>query len=911
MRRPITQHTSPFTNQHLPPSLHAHPQTPTRWRLHFDARPTRSTRERTLGRTAGALSRTPSSGNKRILPDDTKRPMLIKPSMLSDEIVETVIEYYWLDKEDSPYLDSPLISPMNGESSMESTFPVNDSEPESSQKLPRRSLSMQFRSSPHWIRRSSSLRSNSFYQRSKTMDDEKTSPEVPLPEASINTEDEDIISSVPNDTQIRHQSIIRRRGVLTGRGGRSHPLALTASRSRQNSSPLPPVQQFSGFNIDFTVEPSASSSAMPAPSQISPTQTDFMSIASGSGQRSFPPISSPRLSSNGSRSINITPSDRGSTLVGSDFDGRGLASGDDEDIDFQSDTAFDSFRTGTTGGGRQSNPPLETMFDENPPATGLKAKIAPLQELMAAGVFRENDDRIMEEDEDMLTPVKHGRKSRNASSELMNADAFPSSPPVFEMPAGDFGRLSLDDEDEDEDWTKDEEDSAINSPLSPPSSSLSSNRVSPALRTALADLTNGGSLDRKQTMLKPKHSVFDWSEPSTEKLDFMGNSPRPKTAHAKQLTEVRGGRAIGRRGPSPLHVRSQSVPVVPDINVHRDATNISTKFGTWGLGAKGVSEDWDNDFEFDGMDIEEADEGTKRPNSLVMQIPKEIQESQANVVGHVSQIREICLLVEDLKRYRTLAREKGILHGPTSSLWKEAEGIIALAIPDEDDLTLSPPGSPTSTRLRGDSLDPQYSDWGVDAEDINRPDEPIEVLDGHGRPTGSLYDGKIVRRRSVLLPGDDIFGIEMVSDRRGSKDFLSSPGSATFPRAHSKDTTASIARSVMETMHQHRATSAPSPGAKMPFDTTSLRDLVGRAAALSRTLAEIIRKHDRMTSPNSSPKRERDVRPAFTRVFTDPLTTSPQRHLPRSQSNNSLLNGEFDNSPSRRLGQHLHMMTVV
>jgi len=53
---------------------------------------------------------------------------------------------------------------------------------------------------------------------------------------------------------------------------------------------------------------------------------------------------------------------------------------------------------------------------------------------------------------------------------------------------------------------------------------------------------------------------------------------------------------------------------------------------------------------------------------------------------------------------------------------------------------------------------------------------------------------------------------------------------------------------------------------KMPFDTTSLKDLVNRASQLSRTLADLVRKADGSQSPEASPKRESS--PAFTRVFT-------------------------------------------
>jgi hypothetical protein len=117
-------------------------------------------------------------------------------------------------------------------------------------------------------------------------------------------------------------------------------------------------------------------------------------------------------------------------------------------------------------------------------------------------------------------------------------------------------------------------------------------------------------------------------------------------------------------------------------------------------------------------------------------------------------------------------------------------------------------------------------------------------------------------------------------------------------------------------MHQTRSTSDPllqtltsQSSNKMPFDTTSLRDLVHRASVLSRTLADLIRKADGSSqSPEASPHRESS--PAFTRVFTDPMA-SPPKNLIRSHSNNSILSGSIDASPTRSLGQRMHMMTVV
>jgi hypothetical protein len=267
-----------------------------------------------------------------------------------------------------------------------------------------------------------------------------------------------------------------------------------------------------------------------------------------------------------------------------------------------------------------------------------------------------------------------------------------------------------------------------------------------------------------------------------------------------------------------------------------------------------------------------------------------------------------------LKRLRLLAKEKGLLNGPSATLWKEAEGIIALAVPDEEDPTLSPPHSPSSIVFEQEMADDKYHERGPDAEDLSTPDVPFELLNRHGRPTGFIYDGNTVRRRSVFSPDDDIFGAGALNNPP-TRDHLRPP--SVSPRHSSMKTSSDVARSLMETMHQHRSSSDPilqnmtsQSSNKMPFDTTSLKDLVHRASVLSRTLADLVRKADGSQSPEASPKR--DSSPAFTRVFTptEPMVNVPKQ-LPRSHSNNSTISGSIDTSPTRSLGQRMHMMTVV
>ncbi|CAG8958741.1 hypothetical protein HYFRA_00011584 [Hymenoscyphus fraxineus] len=599
-----------------------------------------------------------------------------------------------------------------------------------------------------------------------------------------------------------------------------------------------------------------------------------------------------------------------SQLATLDQDAKYSVPSEDDDIDFFHETVFDSLTSRNTGStGRSRNATLDSMFDESPPSLQGQLNIPLIRNKTHAS--------IVEEDEDMSTPIRESvlpvRDGFSTPIRPTTADSdIPSSPPSFCLATKDFGRLSLDDEEDDEDWTK-EDDMGVDNRLSPPSNS-NSFRMSASFRAALADVS-GNSMSGVTTE-RPRSNLFDWSEPSNEKLDSLGRSPRPRTANANQLLDTRGGRTPGRRGPTPIHIRSQSVPVVPDATEH---SKLTPKFGTWGLGGKGVSEDWDNDFDFDIPTDDEGDDSTTGKSGMF--IPPTIQASQATVVGHVGHIREVCLLVEDLKRLRLLGKEKGLLDGPSAGLWKEAEGIIALAVPDEEDLDLSTPSSPTSMVFNRDASDGKLShehedlDFGDDdldfGHDYRQTSKPIGNLAGSNeRSGGSPYDVKTLRRRSVFTLDDDIFGADTNSPR-------------SVPLPHSpcpsceKKKSSEVARTVMETMHQHRAISDPlvkemaaQSANKMPFDTTSLRDLVHRAGILTRTLGEIIRRADgRALSPDLTPHRESS--PAFTRVFTDPQSGTP-KSLPRNQSNNSMLNNSpLDSSPSRSIGQRMHMMTVV
>ncbi|KAI9650324.1 hypothetical protein NHQ30_000337 [Ciborinia camelliae] len=918
--RPIAPRRSTVSTQATP--LRKFSESPrSSWRMYFNSRPTKFFKERSTGRSSDGNMHNFLWTSKRIMPDHTVRPTLLKPYLITVSTEE--MEGYY--DEEGVTSDGPIDKGTMVE------IPSSPLEEDNSEDLkrPRRSLSMNFGSPTTWISRTGSLRNKK--RNSETTHGGRRHVSAPLPldtrRVSISANGAPPHHSRPVMDQMVFQREPRPPIEDFSPVSPSDPFAPFNYAPRRNtSSPLPPLNRLSSFNLDLArLGVSSSSSSAPLRSPSSPLP---MSSTAATSFSSTVPVSTNCSSSYyGTLSLKHGMSevgDRSSTLIGSDNEMRGFVSGEDEDMDFQSETVYDSLRSGATSSLRSQNTPLDSMFDESPPnITSVnghaKSKRLSIHELMANGAFGEIEHRIVEEDEGQATPVKLTTKVSpemviNKSAHFTDADdIIPSSPPSFCIASKDFATLSLGNDEEDEDWTRDEENENMEAgnQLSPPNG-LTGRRVSPISREALADVTHSGSTNGNHYAERPKSNLFDWSEPSTSEKDLLGSSARPRTAHVKHLTlNGRGGRTVGRKGPTPLHIRSQSVPVVPDLNNQRDHTNLTPKFGTWGLGAKGVSEDWDNDFDFETNDEGGLQHGDADFESSVMFVPPAIQASQANVVGHVGQIREVCLLVEDLKRLRLLAREKDLINGPSAQLWKEAEGIIALAVPDEEDLTLSSAHSPVSISV-DQNLNDKFIDRGPDAEDVAMPDVPMEVLNRFGQPSGYVYDGNTVRRRSVFLPEDDIFGAAIHNPP--TRDSLRPPPAPI--RSSSAKTAAEVARTVMETMHQHRSTSdpwssdmAPQPSNKMPFDTTSLRDLVHRASVLSRKLADIIRETDgTIQSPVSTPHRESS--PAFTRVFTDPMS-SPPKHLPRSHSNNSMLSGSMDSSPTRSLGQRMHMMTVV
>lgn len=824
--------------------------------------------------------------NKRIEPSyqGTPRACLVKPSMLGVAATTTSTPKKDLGADtqnangDSPHTNS--------------TAPDSPDTPEDTpSKKARRSISMHFGSPGNWISKTGSIRRP---KRGSPGAKNEGKRHVSAPTATKHNPVQPEKKSTMDETLNNSREPRPQLGPESAASNNYHPKA----RKRNSSSPLPQISRLSSFNIDVSHLGLATT---PATGTQRPNQTPVTYFANS------------RSSTSPARSRGVS-GENSSTVASSDLEARDFMSGDDDDTDFKSDIMFDSFRTTGSNRVRNVDTPLESMFDESPPSTAgnSKTKRLSIQEIL--GQSWDSDTKIMEEDESAPTPSRTIRADVRMDVDEPFGPAL--APRDLSLSNRDFGRLSLDDDD-DEDWARDEE-SGLTNHLFPPSSSLNSRKINPRLRHALASISGNSTLDSRHLNTvneRPRSNIFDWTEPIlADKID-VGQSPRPKTVHGKQEMDMRGGRAPNRKGPGAGHVRSQSVPVVPEPT---DGSKTVPKFGTWGLGTKGVSEDWDDDFDFD-EELESPVGAKDSATSFSMVVPASIQATQPTVKAHSGQIRELSLLVNDLKRLCRHGKDLDILDGHSSLKWKEAQNIIELASPDEDedDDEDKPIGSSNGVATKDPdamTIDERIVDEGFDASSLERVDDPFTSPQPEMAKNAVVRERQAVRRRSVFSPEDDIFGGNWpLSD--------DNPLPPTRPRTpdqqinpHSKS---AMISTVMEAMQQQRSTSDPvqcrSPvkpsQSKLFFDTNSLQELVKKAGQLRDSLSDMVRRAELLTqSPAGTPRRERvprlsDGSPAFTRVFTDPASSPPKR-LPKSHSNNSVLSRTSVDSP------RLQMMTV-
>lgn len=513
----------------------------------------------------------------------------------------------------------------------------------------------------------------------------------------------------------------------------------------------------------------------------------------------------------------IAASDPASTIVDSD-DTRIFTSGEEDETDLISETAFDSIRTHLTMGSQCGPcvPRIQTIFDHPPPSLRSPS---------------DDHTRI----EDIIHRSRLTSRASNAGQYIAGIGEIPRSSQETKGPfgGGESSRLSLlSDITDDDEETRSLVAALPNEPYALRSRDVVQIRNDSNLSSASYGQHNSSrdTLDSNRKM-----NIFDWSEKPGSDREVSGQDSRPRTVHGKQGPE---GRVPGHKPPSTRHLRSQSLPGSRDPSLSSDSRQSSGKFGAWGLGGKGVSEDWDNDFEFDEDEDENDAFGARggdevaEPNKS-MTVPKSIMDRQASLHGQFGQVQELTLLVEELKRLRHQASILDIVHGPSSDLWKEAEGIVNLATVDEEDNNPSPPRSPSSLTFSFDDSD--------DEEELNN----TQGSKGTGQDPWPASIEEEEEKEEEPVPSNEDNAREN----------------------HGQESSSAKAKSVLDMIYQQRDTTAPTPRPKkLAFDTQSLRDLVVRAGVVTRALKEVIRKAEGV---NTTPDKGLPVpsNPAFSRIF--------------------------------------------
>ena len=682
-----------------------------------------------------------------------------------------------------------------------------------------------------------------------------------------------------------------------------HPADNTHSRSP--SSPLPPLNRLSSFQVDlpdtiplYPPSPSRDSSptSLPrAPASSSPTTSPF-----GGSSPLYQPLSA-----------SAGQSENAFTLLGSDHENSRILSGDEDDTDGRSSTVYDSTRTGATGSSVSGTkrPHIETIFDESPPLDlPYDRKMLALKDLHIADTAATHHSHF--EPRKPLKPLgprseidttvseKERAASHTNNSDKQNSVSRPSS-----HTGRDIEGLS------NSVPTEVEADAAALPSTNVTTQPLEISEVlaHSALGSAKPGPRDEESRSRRSTPRRrdsPSSSMsrpnpFEWSEQSpTDRDGPQAEGARPKTVHGRQGKDSRSNRSNGRRGPTPLHLRSQSVPVPNESRGHANPS----KFDSWILGNKGPSEDWDGDFDFEEPTRapKPISEGMRPSLSSGMLVPSAILERQASVHGQFGQVKELSKLVEELKRLQQLARLQGIIKGQAAEIWKEAEGIINLATLDDDEQEFFPPQSPIADFDFFDEESPSNR-RRRSGNDGSKDDESNEYrFDQEPSPYHSP---------------------------RGSND-LPDPETPQ-PSSRARKESSAKAKSVLENIHQQRSHYGPAlldakvTQKKLPFDTTSLKDLVTRAGVVTRALKEEVRRAEarnesavelakdghRPDTPPDPPWTKMLQKPSPSPSFSKSPRVTQSPKSPKS-STSSMLGGSIAGNDNDING-HMKIMTAV
>ncbi|EME88199.1 uncharacterized protein MYCFIDRAFT_213190 [Pseudocercospora fijiensis CIRAD86] len=587
------------------------------------------------------------------------------------------------------------------------------------------------------------------------------------------------------------------------------------------------------------------------------------------------------------------------STVGSDSEYR---SAGDNSTDYQSESYYDSFPTRTTrsSSGRRG-PHIETIFDESPP-TFSSGRSTKLRDFLSDGHEHNGRYSTIEEEESVLTTPVRSVRNRSVTSTPSARHGvshnFTSSPPVLGiMPDPDDI-----DWDAEEDDVKDNRGLGIQQHSSVPSfnsatySSGAPFRFGPALRPAYAQSANTTPLRNGYSSME-KASLFDWAEPQPSPSHPNRSPPRPRTVHGKKDQDSRGSRPVGRRPVSGMHARSHSVPVVPDLDGKRNNV-VANKFGTWGVGSKGVTEDWNEDFDFDEpqLMVQHLEQDEKRIDSgHEMFVPRSIREQQQNVVANIGLLREWGLLIEELKELRVRAVALEMLSGPYARAWQEVDAMIELADQETEEQTLEPRRTPPSS-----------------------PGFDMSAFEDATPSKGSARS----RQSSVHQPGQDNSLAGSPAVARTNLGTQSTPA-VTRPRKDSE----LVAQSVIAALQTKRSATDPAAAQsayltnrKVPFDTATLRHIVPYVNSLKRKVKDALRETEGLSSPHRKrphpPPAEGSPHgnePAFRSIFNSPqdddVTTLRQSRREQAATDND----ESDSSlaQSDGLANRMQRMTFT
>lgn len=572
--------------------------------------------------------------------------------------------------------------------------------------------------------------------------------------------------------------------------------------------------------------------------------------------------------------------------TGSDSD---VTHNEDEGFDSTNDTLFDSIKTRATSHSSTvfKSPRIDTFFDDTryesggESCNGFESSFPPLNK--TKDTFEGLRHSVIEEEDTINTPIGSAepspRKSfsisssppplpmilrRRASPILPQQDTFDTEMDIDNEDAWDFG---------DETIQKFPDLPIIEHPISQHvNDNFSGNQ---RLLRAPSPSIHGRHESRG--------NIFDWSEQPSDTL-LIGTSPRrPRTVHGKKDAASRGSRTTGRRVPSGIHVRSQSVPLVAQEVDGKRSQVTSNKFGTWGVGSKGVTEDWNEDFDFDDNDPDrsvEASACSTRQNSITMRVPEAIQEQQDKVLANIGLLRDWGLIIEELKELRGRSQSLDIINLLQDPTWNEVDAMIDLADHESNDHTIDPRSSPQSSPTL----------------DLAAFDEPFLHVSAKNSP-----------RSGLKVHAEDIFQspVTGMSFKTPEKPLT------TFTRRARKDSEA-VARSVIETLQQNRKrldiTSQETPKAeptkKVPFDTATLRRLVPYVQDLRDTVKQRIREAEALySSPkHGQQKAQTSSSPSATHVTKRLNPLKSETVQPNSMSSNASADDE--------ISRQIELMTI-